>query len=88
MVDMPCENGIAPAKMEDKLEPIAVVGIAMKFPQDAVSCESFWQMLVEGRSTASDVPPSRFNADAFCRRNGDAYRVVSQVTPFEANCSE
>ncbi|MCJ1389265.1 hypothetical protein MMC18_002121 [Xylographa bjoerkii] len=50
---------------EDVVEPIAVVGYSLKFPQDATSSEGFWQMLVNGRSAMSDVPKDRFNLDAF-----------------------
>ncbi|KAF6807652.1 polyketide synthase [Colletotrichum musicola] len=49
----------------DKIEPIAVVGINLKFPGDAITPESFWKMLHEGRSTAERVPADRFNIDAF-----------------------
>ena len=49
----------------DKIMPIAVVGLACRFPQDATSPEKFWQMLVEGRSARSEVPKDRFNIDAF-----------------------
>jgi Beta-ketoacyl synthase, N-terminal domain len=50
---------------DDKLEAIAVIGLALRFPQDATSAESFWQMLVEGRSAMTEVPKERFNIDAF-----------------------
>ncbi|KAL9115277.1 MAG: hypothetical protein Q9187_007346 [Circinaria calcarea] len=51
----------------DKLEPIAVVGLALRFPQEATSPQSFWQMLMEKRSAMTDVPSDRFNIDAFYR---------------------
>lgn len=47
------------------LEPIAVIGMAMKFPQGATSPEAFWQMLMKRESAMSDVPKERFNIDAF-----------------------
>lgn len=50
---------------EDKMEPIAVIGLALRFPQDATSPEAFWQMLMQGRSAMTDVPKERFNIDAF-----------------------
>ncbi|KAL0944620.1 polyketide synthase [Colletotrichum truncatum] len=50
---------------EDKIEPIAVVGINLKFPGDALTPESFWEMLRDGRSAAGRVPSDRFNIDAF-----------------------
>ncbi|KAL9036375.1 MAG: hypothetical protein Q9180_004337, partial [Flavoplaca navasiana] len=44
---------------------IAVIGMAVKFPGDATSLESFWQMLVNRQSAMSEVPKDRFNIDAF-----------------------
>ena len=51
--------------MNDKTEPVAVIGYSLKFPQDAISSEAFWQMLIEGRSARTDIPKERFNMDAF-----------------------
>jgi acyl transferase domain-containing protein len=48
-----------------ELEPIAVVGIALKFPNDADTPESFWRLLLEGRSTVTEVPKSRWNSNRF-----------------------
>ncbi|WQF87991.1 Putative Acyl transferase domain superfamily, GroES-like superfamily, alcohol dehydrogenase [Colletotrichum destructivum] len=47
------------------MEPLAIIGLSVKFPQDATSPEEFWEMLREGRSAASKVPEDRFNVDAF-----------------------
>lgn len=49
----------------DKLEPIAVVGLSCRLPQEASSPESFWQMLLEGRSGRTEIPQERFNPNAF-----------------------
>jgi hypothetical protein len=49
----------------DLIEPIAVIGFSLKFPQDATSAESFWKMLMEGRSAMTKVPENRFNVDSF-----------------------
>ncbi|KAI9842656.1 MAG: Type I Iterative PKS [Sclerophora amabilis] len=50
---------------QDKLEPIAVVGFSLKFPQEATSPESFWGMLTEKRCTMTEWPKERINLDAF-----------------------
>ena len=50
---------------EDKLEPIAVVGLALKFPGDATSPEAFWSMMMEKKCASKDYPPDRMNVDAF-----------------------
>lgn len=55
----------------DKLEPIAVVGLALRFPQDATSPEEFWQMLLEGKSALTDVPHDRYHVDAFYKASAN-----------------
>ncbi|WPH02495.1 Hypothetical protein R9X50_00536000 [Acrodontium crateriforme] len=47
------------------MEPIAIVGMAMKFPGDSISSESFWEMLQNGRSAHSPIPKERFDGDGF-----------------------
>ncbi|KAK4861763.1 hypothetical protein LT330_003798 [Penicillium expansum] len=49
---------------EKTLSPLAIVGLSLKFPQDAVSSESFWDMIVEGRCASTDFPPDRLNIDS------------------------
>ncbi|CAG8889693.1 unnamed protein product [Penicillium egyptiacum] len=49
----------------DALEPIAIVGLATRFPQQATSTESLWELLLQARSTWSSIPKERFNSDAF-----------------------
>ena len=49
----------------DKIEPVAVIGFDLRFPQDASSVEGFWQLLLEGRSAMTEVPPDRYNLKAF-----------------------
>ncbi|KAJ0413227.1 hypothetical protein BJY00DRAFT_319996 [Aspergillus carlsbadensis] len=49
----------------DSLEPIAVIGMALKFPQDATCTEGLWQMLIEGKSTVTEIPMNRMNIDAY-----------------------
>lgn len=63
----PDEGGITP----DALEPIAVVGLATRFPQQATSTESLWELLLQARSTWSSIPKERFNAEAFYHPDPD-----------------
>ena len=53
--------------IKDRLEPIAIIGLSLRFPQDAISADSFWNMLMEGRSGRTEIPKDRFNKDAFYR---------------------
>lgn len=50
---------------KDLLEPIAVIGFSLEFPQDATSPEAFWQMLLDGVSTSTTIPADRFNVESF-----------------------
>ncbi|KLO26333.1 type I polyketide synthase [Mycobacterium haemophilum] len=49
----------------DISEPVAVVGIGCRFPGNVTGPESFWQLLVDGGDAISEVPPDRWDADAF-----------------------
>ena len=53
------------AALNPSLEPLAITGISLKFPGDAVSAESFWKLITEDRLTMRDYPPGRSNIDAF-----------------------
>ncbi|KAJ6095419.1 Acyl transferase/acyl hydrolase/lysophospholipase [Penicillium sp. IBT 16267x] len=46
-------------------EPIAIVGSACRFPGDATSPSKLWELLKEPRDVLTQIPKSRFNADAF-----------------------
>nr|ASK38717.1 polyketide synthase [Paecilomyces divaricatus] len=50
---------------DDKSMPIAVVGMSFRGPRDAISVESLWRMISEGREGWSKIPKSRWNNDAF-----------------------
>ncbi|MBD0336592.1 MAG: SDR family NAD(P)-dependent oxidoreductase, partial [Cyanobacteria bacterium Co-bin13] len=45
-------------------EPIAIVGLGCRLP-GAENPQAFWQLLCEGRDAVREVPPDRWDADAF-----------------------
>ncbi|KAI1379228.1 hypothetical protein F4677DRAFT_453263 [Hypoxylon crocopeplum] len=46
-------------------EPIAIVGMACRFPGQSDTLADFWEMLVQQRSGYSEPPSSRFNIGGF-----------------------
>ena len=60
-------------------DSIAIIGFALKAPGGANSTQSFWDMMVEGRCTVSDIPASRFNVDAFWDPRPNVPGTVSSV---------
>lgn len=51
------------------VDPIAVCGFAIKFPEDATTPERLWQMLLDKRCVSSDFPPERCNPEGFYQKN-------------------
>ncbi|BBX72827.1 type I polyketide synthase [Mycobacterium shinjukuense] len=49
----------------DLAEPVAVVGIGCRFPGNVTGPDSFWRLLVNGVDAIGEVPPNRWDADAF-----------------------
>ena len=54
-----------PLDLESAAEPLAVVGLACRFPGGVNSPETFWQLLCEGRDAVVDIPPERWSTEAF-----------------------
>lgn len=69
-------DGVIPC---DALEPIAIVGLATRFPQQATTTESLWELLLQARSTWSSIPKERFNSDAFYHPDPEHGGTVSYI---------
>ncbi|MBP5971593.1 SDR family NAD(P)-dependent oxidoreductase [Brasilonema sp. CT11] len=75
-----------------KKEPIAIVGMGCRFPGNANSPQAFWQLLRDGVDAVTEVPPNRWDINAFYDPNPDApgkmYTryggFVSQLEEFDA----
>ncbi len=46
-------------------EPIAIIGMGLRFPGGASSPESFWQLLINGVDAITEVPADRWSLDEF-----------------------
>lgn len=42
-------------------EPIAIIGMAAKFPQEARTVEDLWNFLLQARQAMTDFPNDRIN---------------------------
>lgn len=55
-----------------KNEPIAIIGMGCRFPGSVDSPESFWDLLHNGVDTVSEIPPGRWDVDAYYDPDPDA----------------
>jgi acyl transferase domain-containing protein/NADPH:quinone reductase-like Zn-dependent oxidoreductase/acyl carrier protein len=46
-------------------EPIAIVGMACRLPGGVVDVAGYWKVLVEGLDMVGEIPPDRWDIDAF-----------------------
>lgn len=54
-----------PRTPNEAAEPIAVVGIGCRLPGGVTTPEAFWKLLLDGRTTVTEIPASRWDADAY-----------------------
>src|SRR6266516_5092969 len=67
-------------------EPIAIVGMACRFPGGANDPSSFWKLLRDGIDAIMEVPEQRWNASRFHHPNAGAPgRMVSRWGGFVGN---
>ena len=78
----PSDQDLAPdeclPQYGDEQEPIAIIGLSLRFAQDATTPEAFWNMMCEGRSGMTEVPKERFNIDAYYHPDVDRLGSVGQ----------
>ena len=53
-------------------EPIAVVGIGCRFPGDVHHADAFWDLIIHGVDAVTEVPPDRWDVDAYYDPDPDA----------------
>jgi acyl transferase domain-containing protein/NADPH:quinone reductase-like Zn-dependent oxidoreductase/short-subunit dehydrogenase/acyl carrier protein len=52
-------------ELEDReREPIAIIGMACRFPGGATTPGTYWDLLAEGRDAVAEIPPQRMDIDS------------------------
>ncbi|KAL3303878.1 putative polyketide synthase [Colletotrichum asianum] len=78
----------------EKMEDIAIIGMACRFPGDATTPEKLWQMMVNKESAWSEFPKDRLNIDGYYHPSGDrqgsisfkgAHFIKNDVAAFDAS---
>lgn len=67
----------------DEVDPVAVIGFSFKFPQEATTAESFWEMLDDGRCAMTEFPSDRLSIDSFYHPDNNrrgTVRVIINAT--------
>lgn len=76
--------------MEDKQEPIAIVGMSCRFPGKAENPQGFFEMLARGESAWSELPKTRFEIEAYYHpsidRDGAVRHLFNLKTSFKSDC--
>lgn len=62
---------------EDKMMPIAIIGMSFRGPGDATNIENLWKMVSEARESRSPIPQERWNNTAFYHPDHKHHGTVS-----------
>ncbi|MFJ7995813.1 SDR family NAD(P)-dependent oxidoreductase [Streptomyces sp. NPDC096310] len=85
VVALPAGGRALPAAPAASDGPIAIVGMGCRFPGGAADPELFWQNLLDGVDAASEVPPDRWDMDAYYHPRkgvpGKAYTRKASFVP-------
>jgi len=69
------------ARLDDaeraRTEPIAIVGMGCRFPGGITNPDEYWQFLVEGGDGIREVPPDRWDIDAYYDPDPDAPGMIA-----------
>lgn len=60
--------------------PIAIVGLAGRFPGEATNAKNLWDMCCQGRSAWSEMPSDRFNVKAYFHPNPSKSGCVRTIS--------
>lgn len=53
------------AEEQNRPDPVAIIGVAFRFPGAGCDPEQLWEMIANGRDAVRPIPPDRWDRDAF-----------------------
>lgn len=59
------------------VDAVAICGFSIKFPEEATSADTFWEMMVNRRSAMTEFPTDRINSSGFQPSSGKRSNTVS-----------
>jgi acyl transferase domain-containing protein/surfactin synthase thioesterase subunit len=83
--DSPAPAAPVPTVISAPNEPIAIVGMACRFPGGANDLDAFWHLLESGRDAVREVPAERWSADAYFGAPGQAGKICAREGGFLDN---
>ncbi len=67
------------AREKAENEPIAIIGMACRFPGSVQNTEEFWNLLSNGVDAITEIPKDRWNIDSFYDPDPDAAgKIISR----------
>lgn len=82
----PSREQIEAILAQDGIEPMAIVGMAVRYPGEASTLSGFWDMISHSRTAHSDVPADRWNSDVWYHPNADRKGTVRPRNFFQSFC--
>ena len=58
------------------MDDIAIVGVGLRFPGEAKSPDTLWEVLEEGRSQWTEFPKDRLNINGYYHPGGERQGTV------------
>lgn len=68
-------------------EPIVIVGMAAKFPQEARTVEDLWNFLLQARQAMTDFPQDRINCHGYYHPDPEHGGTVTILSASYSNMS-
>ena len=70
------ENELGGSSEKTEFPAVAIIGMDIRFPGNADTVDSFWEVLLNKQCTATEIPKERFNLEAFYNSDPESLNTV------------